>query len=270
MWQFKSYIETYFFGQHEVVETLHYLVDDIETGNNYNLLFRAPSGYGKTYLARRICYFIYFKTGNKSTIAFTGDKYKYYSGKRFQLIDEVHLLNDAERIYPAMDSGEHTFMLMSNEYSNLLEPLVNRCYIFNYAPYEIPELMIMADKFLSRDRYSLPQELLQVIVENSRLMPREVINLCKRLKVLFRQRGKPETVEEMEELLFNYTGIRRGGFTLYDEAYLNFLEENERASLNTLATVLQIPRQTILNEVEPFLMRKNLIRIGGRGRTLNT
>jgi Holliday junction DNA helicase RuvB len=270
MWQFKSYIETCFFGQEEVINGIHYLVDAIENGENYNFLFRAPSGYGKTYLARRIGYFIYLKTNVKSAISFTGDKYKYYREKRFQLIDEVHLLKDTERVYPLMDSNQHTFMLMSNEYSDLLEPLVNRCFVFNFTGYSREELSTIAYKYLVKHNYSFGEELLLTIVDNSRLMPREIINLCKRLLVIFRQEGKPETVERMEEILFNYTGIRKGGFTAYDISYLEFLEEHERASLNTLATVLQIPRQTILNEVEPFLMRRNLIRISPRGRVLNT
>jgi Holliday junction resolvasome RuvABC ATP-dependent DNA helicase subunit len=73
----------------------------------------------------------------------------------------------------------------------------------------------------------------------------------------------------MEAALFQYCGIRRGGFTINDEAYLNFLRENGRAGLTTLVNVLQIPRQVIINEIEPFLLRKNLIQITSRGRVIN-
>jgi len=269
MWSSKSYLETYFIGQQEVVNNIHYLIDDVEAGNNYNFMFRAPSGYGKTYLAHRITHFIHFKTLTKSFISFTGDKWRYFSEKRFQLIDEVHLLKDPERIYPLMDSGNHTFMLMSNEYEDLLEPLVNRCFVFNFGQYRRTDLAEIAKKFLQKHNVILPHEMLLCLVDNSRLMPREVINLCKRLVIIFRQEGKPNSVEEFENILFRFCGIRQGGFTANDEAYLNFLKENERAGLTTLVNVLQIPRQTILNEVEPFLMRKNLIRITTRGRILN-
>ena len=269
MWQSKSYLETFFIGQQEVIENIHYLIDDMEIGNNYNFLFRAPSGYGKTYLSHRILHFIHFKTNTRSYISFTGDKFKYYPERRFQLIDEVHLLKDPERIYPLMDLGTHSFFLMSNEYSDLLDPLVNRCFTFNFGPYERKDLAIIAKKYLAQNNMILDEKLVMTVVNNSRLMPREVINLCKRLIVIFRQYGKPESVEEMEGALFNFTGMKKGGFTNYDLAYIEFLKENGRASLNTLANVLQIPRQTILNEVEPFLLRKKLIRIGSRGRTLN-
>jgi Holliday junction DNA helicase RuvB len=269
MWQAKSYLEVYFKGQQEIIDGIHYLIDDIEAGENYNFLFRAPSGYGKTYLSHRILYFLHFKTNTRSYISFTGDKYRYFSEKRIQVIDEVHLLKDPERIYPIMDTGEHTFMLMSNEYSDLLDPLVNRCFVFNFGPYEPRDLENIAQDFLRTQDIVLQPELLKVLVENSRLMPREVINLCKRLKVIFKQYGQPQTPEEMEGALFNYTGVKKGGFNNYDLAYLDFLKENETASLNTLANVLQIPRQTILNEVEPFLIRKKLVKIGSRGRTLN-
>ena len=268
MWQSKSYLETYFIGQEELINNIHYLIDEIETGVNYNFLFRAPSGYGKTYLSLRILFFLEFKTKVRSVISFTGDKYKYYADKRFQVIDEVHLLKDPERIYPLMDSGEHSFFLMSNEYSNLLEPLVNRCFIFDFNPYTKEDLGIIAKKYLSKRDIYLEYELLKVIIDNSRLMPREIINSCKRLIVIFKKYGQPTTAKEMELALFNFTGIKKGGFTAYDLAYLKFLEEHATASLNTLSGVLQIPKQTILNEIEPFLMRKRLIRIGSRGRSL--
>ena len=269
MWQFKSYIRTCFFGQEEVITGVHYLVDDVEEGNNHNFLFRAPSGYGKTFLARRILYFLYLKTDTRSHISFTGDKYKYYPDRRFQLIDEVHLLKDTERIYPAMDSGRHTFMLMTNEYSELLEPLVNRCVVLDFTGYSREELAKVAFYHLRKHNFVLSDNELLAIVDNSRMMPREIINLCNRLLVLFRQRGKPNTVEEMEDILFNYAGIKQGGFTALDLAYLELLRKQGRASLNTIARVLQIPKQAVLNEVEPFLMRKELVRIGSRGRTLN-
>jgi Holliday junction resolvasome RuvABC ATP-dependent DNA helicase subunit len=269
MWQARSYLETYFIGQQEVIDNIHYLIDDVEAGNNYNFMFRAPSGYGKTYLAHRIVHFIHFKTLTKSYISFTGDKWRYYQGKRFQLIDEVHLLKDPERIYPLMDSGQHTFMLMSNEYDDLLEPLVNRCFVFNFGPYHKEDLARIASKFFEKNNVILDREFLMSLVDNSRLMPREVENLCKRLVIIFRQRGKPSTIREMENVMFNFCGIRRGGFTVNDEAYLNFLRENGRAGLSTLVNVLQIPRQIIINEIEPFLLRKNLIQITTRGRILN-
>lgn len=269
MWSAKSYLETYFIGQEEIVNGIHYLIDDIESGNNYNFIFRAPSGYGKTYLANRIVHFIHFKTQTRSIISFTGDKWRYFESKRFQLIDEVHLLKDPERIYPLMDSGKHTFMLMSNEYSDLLEPLTNRCFAFNFSPYRVEELSKIAEMFLRKYDINLGSENLRTLVENSRLMPREVINLCKRLAVIFKGKDVPESSEKMEHILFEYCGIRKGGFTSNDEAYLHFLRENQRASLTTLANVLQIPRQTVLNEIEPFLLRKNLIQITSRGRILN-
>lgn len=270
MWKSKSYFEMFFIGQQEIIDNIHYLVDDMEAGNNYNFLFRAPSGYGKTYLAHRIIFFLHFKTDVRNYISFTGDKYKYYPEKRFQLIDEVHLLKDPERIYPLMDLEEHSFLLMSNEYSELLDPLVNRCFIFNFNPYTRNDLGIIAKKYLTQHNVILDYELLMAIINNSRLMPREVINLCKRLLVIFRQYGKPETVSEMETALFEFTGMKKGGFTNYDLTYLEFLKENTTASLNTLSNVLQIPKQTLLTEVEPFLIRKKLIKIGSRGRSLTT
>jgi len=39
-----------FIGQNTIITELKYLLADIERGNNFNILLRAPSGFGKTTL----------------------------------------------------------------------------------------------------------------------------------------------------------------------------------------------------------------------------
>ncbi|PNX46009.1 MAG: hypothetical protein BV457_08470 [Thermoplasmata archaeon M9B1D] len=63
--------------------------------------------------------------------------------------------------------------------------------------------------------------------------------------------------------------IYKGGFTELDLKYLDVLKKQKTASLNTLSRALNVPKYTLLNEIEPFLIKKDLINITSKGRILN-
>ena len=268
MWSAQSYLEHFFIGQTNIINEISPLVDSLVDDINLNFLFRAPSGYGKTYLATCIVNFLRFKQKNGTYQYHLGNITAYNPNKRIQIIDEVHLLKEPESIYPLIDSSRHTFILCSNEYDELLEPLINRCFIFNFDYYSNSELEILTKKFFIKKEKPLPESFIIMIVNRSRLNPREVLLLCKRLYLVFRLEGVPENEIELSEILDKNIGTSEGGFTNLDLRYLEFLNIHSRASLNTLSSVLRIPKTTIMSEIEPFLIRKGLITISPRGRML--
>ena len=268
MWSAKSYLEHFFIGQTNIINEISPLVDSLADDINLNFLFRAPSGYGKTYLATCIVNFLRFKQKNGTYQYHLGNITAYNPSKRIQIIDEVHLLKEPESIYPLIDSNRHTFILCSNEYDELLEPLINRCFIFNFDYYSNIDLEILARKFFIRKEKPLPNSYITMIINRSRLNPREVYLLCKRLYLVFRLDGVPENETELSEILNKNAGMSEGGFTNLDLRYLEFLNLHGKASLNTLSTILRIPKTTIMGEIEPFLIRKGLITISSKGRML--
>ena len=53
MWSSRTYLEHFFLGQTNLINEISPLVDSL-IDTNLNFLLRAPSGYGKTYLANCI------------------------------------------------------------------------------------------------------------------------------------------------------------------------------------------------------------------------
>lgn len=251
-----------FIGQDRIVNEVDILLQEMKLGKNYNILFRAPSGYGKTHLALLMA----AKLGWKENCAYylcTEDNFNIILTKRIHILDEIHLTRNPEFLYPLMDSNNFIFILCTNESGVLKEPLSNRCINFIFEKYSDNEMLELVSENLNK--YGLSQEILKYITEKSRGVPRYAVTLCKRLDYFFKYKGVPSNIKSIENIV-NDMGIFKGGFTVQDRIYLNALERSGRMSLDNLSRLTNIDKATILRDIEPFLLEKNLIRITSRGR----
>jgi Holliday junction resolvasome RuvABC ATP-dependent DNA helicase subunit len=238
-------------------------MEEISSGNNLSIMFRGPSGHGKTHTTNIICSYV----GRDNCHLFLGDELFDFSGeRRINVLDEVHEVKNPEYIYKYMDSGNYTFLVCTNEYGNLKEPLVNRCIAFDLREYTLEELATLVKQVFSHHKMIIDLKLCSLIATYSRGNPRVAKILAKRSAMLFKRVGIPVDVEELIEFLKLYFDLDHGGFTHYDRQYLGFMQTNGRASLATLSRVLCIPQGTLLDEIEPFLLKQNLIQITNRGR----
>ena len=66
-------------------------------------------------------------------------------------------------------------------------------------------------------------------------------------------------------------GVDRNGFTRADKDYLRELYESPQKTLSmrNLCSKLDMARETIENEIEPYLIKKDLVLVETRGRKLN-
>ena len=258
-----SYLENYIIGQDGLKPELAILMETIKEGTNLNILIRGSSGYGKTYLAK----VIYNYVGENLTCMYLGEHiYGFNSKCRIQVIDEAHEIKEPERLYPYMDSSDYTFIIMTNEFDDLKEPLTNRCIVFNLLPYSNREIATIIYKTFRNHRQILPNEFCLILATYSRGNPRVAKLLAKRLSLLFIRIGKPNTLEELEEILLLYFNLKSGGFTEFDKMYIDFLRNNRVAGIDTISRILCMPKKTIQVEIEPFLIKQGLIRITSRGR----
>ena len=258
-----NYINRFIVGQDQLKPELAVLLEEMKIGTNLNLMFRGISGHGKTHTAKIICNFL----GIQSSHIFLGNAMFDFSGKRrINVLDEIHEVTNPEYIYQYMDSGEYIFILCTNEFGELKEPLVNRCIIFDLREYSLNEITILVKQVFGYHRLNVNIDQCRVIASYSRSNPRVTKILTKRCAMLFKRVGKPDTKEELTEFLKVYFDLDHGGFNHYDRQYLEFLKVNKRASLATLSSVLCIPQGTLLNEIEPFLIRQHLVEITPRGR----
>src|SRR5690606_22824604 len=63
-------------------------------------------------------------------------------------------------------------------------------------------------------------------------------------------------------------GVDENGLTMTDRKYLDVLRGWKPVSLKQLAARIEVNEATILNEIEPFLLKKNLVEITNKGRVL--
>src|SRR3990167_3563361 len=196
-----SYLENYIIGQDGLKPELAILMETIKEGTNLNILIRGSSGYGKTYLAK----VIYNYVGENLTCMYLGEHiYGFNSKCRIQVIDEAHEIKEPERLYPYMDSSDYTFIIMTNEFDDLKEPLTNRCIQFTLLPYSDVELTTIVNKTLRRHGYILSNEICSVIASYSRGNPRVAKVLSKRLSMLFKRVGVEDIIDNLEESLSIY------------------------------------------------------------------
>lgn len=254
------------YGQRRIIKEIDLLAQDILHNNGkFNIIFRAPSGYGKTALAtnfaniigmEKVAYYIASK-----------DMIKINTNKSLQIIDEVHLIENPEFLYPFMDSGEYNFLLLSNLSGGMKEAFRNRCIEFIFDPYTNEDMEQIVGNFLQK--YHLNQDLILRIVPRTRNNPRVAKIICERLQYIFNNYLVPKSVEELETILNNILYIREDGLNRQDDLYLDFLRRTGICSLETLSRGTGLDKETIQREIEPFLLYSGLIKITSRGRIIN-
>lgn len=254
----------FFIGQEHITlqlgDILPYIYHNRE---GVNLLFRGPSGYGKTELSKRCCNFL------------VGDNYQYClgSGLKFNretwvhFIDEIHLLEHPEVLYPTMDSGDYTFILATNFDSILPEALTNRCKNFIFVEYSDEDLNQI---FKVHSKLIYPENVINYIVEIANRNPRVIVKtFIDTLKMHYKkQENIPNDDEEIIETINKLFGIEEG-LDRVARQYLDTLKAfGGRANINLLSSGVHLDINTIKYQVEPMLLYKKLIKITSRGREL--
>ena len=262
-----NYLNKYIVGQTRLKPELSAYMEAMKGGEPMNLMIRGQSGYGKTYLAHIIAKYV----GRLSTrVLYLGEECieLFQPAADIHILDEIHEVSHPEPLYPYMESGRYIFILLTNEFGQLKEPLMNRCIIIDLEPYTDEELAVLVSRVFRE--HDVEVDLIQCleVATYARGNPRVAKVLAKRLSLFFRMEGKPLDVEELRQVLEDSFQISQGGFTNFDKQYLSFLAKTGKAGLNTISRVLMIPKGTLEREVEPFLLRKGLIRITSRGREL--
>lgn len=255
-----------FIGQEGILRELIYILPEFEAGRNMNILFSAPSGYGKTTLA----FLIIGKLGVEQDTAYyipdNDGNINFDHSKRFHLIDEAQNLKNPEILYRYMDdNSKYSVFILTNELGNLKEPVINRCIPFYFSPYTEEDIFSIVESVLIS--YDLDVNIISVIVQNCKNNPRVTKKVCERLENVFRVRGIPKTKEDILYILQNILRIYNG-LNDMDFMYLNFLQKVGRAGLVAIANGIHMDKNTIQKEIEPFLIEKGIIQITPRGRIL--
>ena len=254
-----------FIGQSSIEPEITVLFNKIKSGENVNILFRAPSGYGKTDLALRMIN-INDPKGFDYLIPLDGE-IQINTYKRLHVLDEIHLLKDPEVIYPLLDSGEHTFISCTNESGNLKEAFINRHIQFVFQNYSLEEMQEFVDCFYKEYYRELPKNFVCLIANNTQNNPRIAKQICQRLINVFKIYGYPESEDKLKDYIRNILNIH-DGLSVLQEQYLTVLRTLGTARIDLIANYLHVDKATIQRDIEPYLLYNNKISISSRGRTI--
>jgi Holliday junction resolvasome RuvABC ATP-dependent DNA helicase subunit len=257
----------YFIGQthimHQLQDVLPYLYEDHTKGTNF--LLRGPSGWGKTRMSFMMCNYL---TGGDFEYCL-GDRPTFNEEKRVHFIDEIHLIEHAEILYPVMDSGKYVIVLATNDVALLPEALSNRCeYQFIFADYTLLEMRYMSRQWL---QCNIPESHLDYVIESGASNPRIVKGIVSKLNIALIRRPNVLlglTLDQFKDFLKETFGIR-DGMDIMCNRYLDTLGTlGGTASIQTISANLHIDANTLRYYVEPILLYKNRIRISSKGRSL--
>jgi Holliday junction resolvasome RuvABC ATP-dependent DNA helicase subunit len=241
----------FFIGQEHITLQLGDILPYIyHNRQGISLLFRGPSGYGKTELAKKCCNFL---VGDNYVYSL-GNKPKFNNQAWVHFIDEVHLMEHPEVIYPLMDMDQFVFILATNFDSVLPEALSNRCKNYTFVEYSTEELIQI---FRVHSKFTYPENVILHIIDASGRNPRIIVKTF-----------IPENEEEIIETIDRLFGIE-GGLDRVARQYIETLNNlGGRANINVLSNSMHLDINSIKYQVEPALLYKKLIKITSRGREL--
>ena len=239
-----------------------------------NLLFSGYAGTGKTFSTKMIA-------------VETGRKYVYLNGnlnkdKMIEVmrnidenslvcIDEIHNLREAtaEIIYPAIEYGEISYE------GNVIK-LNNLVFVGTTTePEKLPKPLL--DRFM-RIEFEEPSEEIMSLILEKRGLSTECIQKLLNFTINIRTINKIIDYIELygEKTMENLVKVFRlmkinlySGLSDEQEKYMDYLKKVGRAGVRNLSLVLKRSENYIKLDIEPDLIRKEMIMITSRGREIS-
>jgi len=288
-------------GQRKVVERLRIILDATLKRDEplSHLLLDGPPGLGKTTLAtvlpKELGVELQITSG--PSLSAPKDLLPYLtnaSERSILFIDEIHRMPASveEFIYPAMEDfrvditlGEglnartinmklqpFTVIGATTRSGMLTAPLrdrfVNREHLDFYEQEELIEIITRnADKL----KTEVSKEAAAEMARRSRGTPRKANNLLRWARDYATSRGDGKITDKLAEEALEMRGVDLRGLEGQDRKYLTVLSSvftGGPAGLNAIAHTMNIPPDTLEDEVEPYLLQCGLIQRTPRGRVL--
>ncbi|MDD5428869.1 MAG: Holliday junction branch migration DNA helicase RuvB [Candidatus Omnitrophica bacterium] len=290
-----------FIGQKTLAENLKVSIQAAKKRGEpvEHTLLSGPPGLGKTSLAHIVAN----EMGSKITatsgpaIGKAGDLIGILTNLAdgdILFIDEIHRLSKTveEFIYPAMENFEIDFVIDKGPYAKTIKfnlkrftligattrsglltaPLRSRFGIFHHLDfYEVADLVKIITRSAKLLNIPIDKNAAEEIGRRSRGSPRVANRLLRRVRdwVEVKRDGKI-TLEATEEALKNH-GIDKMGLDAVDRKVITVMHESfggGPVGIESIAATLNEETDTIVDVVEPFLLKIGLLKRTPRGREL--
>lgn len=183
------------------------------------------------------------------------------------VIDEIHRVQDNTQLCVLMDAPNTASVVgCTTDPQDLTPALRSRFIQFRLMPYTEVELSQILERVTRRLHIPCDVSVLLDVSRRAKGVARVSLNYLRRLRDRMIVIGAPLTVESVQQF-FEEIGVTEWGLTRDDLAYLSVLSHTP-TGLQQLASRTGLTEGTILEEVEPFLLRKGLVLRTPRGRVL--
>lgn len=254
-------------------------------------LFYGPPGTGKTTFAQAIANETKSKIeiGNGANIRSVKALLPYLmriNKGSILFIDEIHRLpiNVSEFLYVAVEENridlgkdekitiripEFTFIGATTNVGSIPKPLFDRFTLkLALELYSDDEMFQIVTKNANKMQMNITDEAKRIIATSSRNTPRIAnhrLNWIRHYSV-----SKNISIIKESDVLtvLDLEGVNKNGINLNDKKYLEALKRLQPAGINTISSAIDIPKDTIENVIEPFLLSLRLIKRTSKGRIL--
>lgn len=280
-------------GQKPTIEKLKILIkaSKIKNAPIPHVLFAGPAGTGKTTLARVMAEEMEqkFVLANAASIKNISDAICYLDkiegGTGVLFIDEIHSLPHSvcEFLYTVMEDFRYdvpegsrdlpgfTLIGATTHAGMIPAPMRSRFkhieILDEYTPEELTDLVIA----LTKSKMTIKRGIAEVIAKTCRGNPRHITNRVDWIIDYLMATGETKLSSKDAIRVIEMQGVDRFGLTSQDRDYIDtlFYADEHTMSIRNLSSKLDIVRETIENEIEPYLIRLGLVLVGTKGRVLN-
>lgn len=254
-------------GQEKAKEIIQIMIEaaDEEDRDYPNLLLTGSAGLGKTSLAQIILDGIPHQFIDGSSV-----NTQYKELQNFVIIDEIHNVKPevCDSLNLVIDKGDIVIMGCTTNPGMLPGPFRSRFQTITLTPYSIDNLVqIQRNVLIRKNTLKISDELLVMIANRGRGTPRVTLKYLAFAMDLMVVRKYQELSEDLLLNAFDMLGVDEQGLLQIDHSYLESFPPNNRpVGIQYLAAVLSQDKETIEQEIEPYLLQLKLIDRTPRGR----
>jgi Holliday junction DNA helicase RuvB len=242
-------------------------------------IITGKAGQGKSSLAYIIANSINKKFFEFIASSITSDKIIELTNKYPNCViflDEVHSMDrkEVEKIYSLMEDftvsgksfNKFTLLGATTEVGELLKdrrPFFERFKLcIDLEDYEVEDIETIVSNYdlrLNSGSNWIAKEALNIIAKWCRYNPRTAIKMYD----IYKRTGSTEDVANIFDIKYS------NGYTKKDEKLIKYLSSNKVSGIQGICSYLDINQDYYLNELEPLLLRDNIIVRTPRGRKLS-
>jgi Holliday junction DNA helicase RuvB len=257
-----------------------------------HILCSGPAGNGKTTVAKcaaeaRGTRLYEINAANINTVNELKSIINGMKDKEILFIDEIHNLKDkvCEWLYTVMEDFKYyekagdsvitkniakiTIFGASTCIGRLPEPLKARFkFKAEFVPYTEDELCQIVELVCRSYNFKLNNNIAHTIAKTCRLTPRLVVGRTEWIRDYMIAGGLRRLSEQDVINIIGLQGIDKDGLTKIDHTYLDVIKECSPISLVQIANKINVDKDTVANDIEPYLIKCGLIEVTTKGRIL--